>query len=947
MQGDFRAAIPEYRNYLKDFPHDVPALNDLGCCLANTGDDSGAAAIFEQAFSLDDTYLPVVVNHAKSIADRQQSGEALPFLRQAKVYDADFYATDAVLGSIALAMGDAELACVRSKRAWLSSFDSLRLANCYLLNCAYHDTDEGQLAAEHRFWAETLAPLPPKADTAAAAQAQATLPERKTKTRIGYWSPDFRSHSVRYFFRPLLESHDRDRFEIVLYHDIPKFDESTERIRDKADHFFDVSGLPDADLMALMRSHELDILVELAGHTSNNRLNLLQERLATLQLTGIGYPPTTGLGTIDAKLLDVHLMDSDNAHYYSEMPLALPHSFWCFDPMEEAPINPTPPAVRNGYPTFACIGNIAKISDRTLKSWAEILQRVPNARLLLRSISFNDPAAIESMRERVADCGISLERVDFRGPAGGSDFFASYNEIDIVLDTYPFNGGTTSCFAAYMGVPIVSLAGKSLISRMGKSILNNLGLADWVVDDAGTYIERAVAASTDLATLALFREEARERLSRTPLGNGKLFAEQFERSCLDLLQAKRDGRLHYETAITPLPAQELVRRAYGVLRFGQYEAAQRIVDYCLREYPACGTAHILNTQRLTTHGKYEEAATYLLDHVDAFEPSDRFAAWVNAARFYLLLGRDDECRKVLTLAATIVGEDPCDLMQFRMLETCLNVRAGLAPPAVSNGLEDNAKSITVVIVIDDEPAFGRKCQDIATRCDIPPEFRLNFVRCSESHKGRGYAVNLRNPAADIVIVIHKNIEIHSPSFFRDVVSALEHCDMLGIAGARTWDRLDWRLSPARNKAASFMVPSDDQQRSYEIQQLGLERNSVVHGMTVLDGSLLAFDRARLADVPGVDEFDPLLEEGAALLEEDLSHRAHLGGLRLAVHQTLGVVMDWRVALKNDHLGEVRWHLTQHYCFDPLTLREEDRTIISVPVSTPSEGVAVQQIFFAH
>ncbi|NMG14908.1 hypothetical protein [Aromatoleum bremense] len=944
-RGDFRSAILAYRSYLEEFPHDVLALNDLGCCLANTGDDAGAAAVFDQAFSLDDAYLPVVVNHAKAIADRQMSGEALPYLRQAKVYDADFYASDAVLGAIALAMGNAELACQRAKRAWLASFDNLRLANCYLLNCAYHDIDEAQLAAEHRFWAETLAPRA-QADDAETCDASLTaLPERSSKIRIGYWSPDFRNHSVRYFFRPLLENHDRDRFEIVLYHDIPKSDEYTARIREKADHFIDVSDLPDARFVALIRSHQLDVLIELAGHTSNNRVNLLQECLATVQLSGLGYPPTTGLGTIDGKFLDIHLADADSARYYAEMPLVLPNSFWCFDPMEEAPIEPVPAAVRNGYPTFACIGNIAKIGDRTLACWAEILHRVPDARLLLRSISFNDPAALDAMRERVGNAGIALERVDFRGPAGGADFFASYNDVDIVLDTYPFNGGTTSCFATYMGVPIVSLAGKSLISRMGRSILNNLDLADWVVDDAAAYVERAVAGAADVSFLARFRVEARERFSRTALGNGKLFAEQLEHSCTELLQAKRDGVPCHEDAVAPLPAQELVRRAYGVLRFGQYEAAQRIVDYCLRAYPACGTAHILNTQRLTADGKYDEAAAYLLERVEGFDAGDRFAVWVNIARFQLLLGRDEECRKVVALAATAVGEDASDRAQLRMLETCLKVRAGNRAVAGARQPSVAAMRIMVLIVVDDPAAFERKRDDIASRCELPAGVGLDFLRCSEQHKTRVYSAVLREPSADIVVIVHKNIDIHSASFFRDVVSTLAHCDLLGIAGARSWDRLDWRHSPADNKAASFMVPSGEKEGCFEMQQMGLERSAAVHGLSVLDGSVLALNRARLAGIAGLGEFDPLLEDGAALMEEDLSHRAHLAGLRLAVHQSLGVVMDWRLALRNQHLGEVRWQLTQHYGFDPLTLRDEDRTIISVPVGSPDEGVAVQQLFF--
>lgn len=842
-------------------------------------------------------------------------------------------------------MGDAELACWRAKRAWLASFDNLRLANCYLLNSAYHDIDERHLAAEHRFWAETLAPIHIADPSALGHVAMPALPERSSRIRIGYWSPDFRNHSVRYFFRPLLESHDRDRFEVVLYHDSPKSDEITERIREKADHFIDVSALPDAHLRKLIHSHKLDVLIELAGHTSNNRLNLLQERLATIQLTGIGYPPTTGLKTIDGKLLDIHIADTDSAYFYTETPIVLPSSFWCFDPMQDAPIDSTPPAIRNGYPTFACIGNIAKISKRILNCWAQIMQRVPNARLLLRSISFNDPAAIESMRERVKLSGISLERVDFVGPAGGADYFASYNEVDIVLDTYPFNGGTTSCFAAYMGVPVVSLTGQSLISRMGKSILNNLDLKDWVAEDTEAYIDRAIAAAADLSFLTHFRAEARERLSRTALGNGRRFAADIEDFYRKLLQQRRNGNLINKSKISPLPAQELVRRAYSVLRFGQYDAAQRIVDYCLREYPACGTAHILKTQNLTTEGNYDEAAAYLLDRVDDFDTGDRFAALVNVARFYLLSGQEEACKEVVDRAAGTVGEDPCDVIQLHLLKTCLAVRTSLSSIPEKHSAFSDPATITVIIVVDDDTAFKRMHNGIASRCDVPKGIEVNFIHCPEKSKARVYGEILGGSKSDIVIIIQKNIEVHSPSFFRDVVSTLKNSDMLGIAGARNWDRLDWRQSPAWNKSASFIVPSGEKQGGYELQILGLEYRTIVQTLSVLDGSLLAFNRHKVTDIANLVEFDSLLEDGAALMEEEFSHRAFLAGLRLAVHKSLGVVMDWREPLRNRHLGEVRWRLTQRYGFDPLARVDEDRTMISAPVSSTEEGIKVQKLLF--
>jgi len=468
----------------------VEAMNNLACSLIDIGDDNAALVLAEKAFLIDDSKLPIVVNYAKALVGKQRIYEGMEFLRQAQAYAPDFPNVNTVYASMALIQGDASTARKYSLNGWLASFDSLRLANSYLFNAAYDDIDESRLAAEHRFWAETL--LPHSFSSEKTQDDHPTLPAKGNKIRIGYWSPDFRNHSVRYFALPLLENHDRDNFEVIAYHDSPYHDEQTDAIKACCDHFVPVSEIPDVRLVSLMRSHQLDILVELAGHTSANRLNLLRERLATRQLTGLGYPPTTGLSSIDGKLLDIHIANDDSPHYFTEVPLVLDHSFWCFDPKEPSEIATDPPVVKNGFITFGCVGNIAKITQRMLDCWARILERVQGSRLLIRSFSLLDAAAADAIAERFVRVGIDLGRVDFHGPAGGAEFFNSYNSIDIILDTYPFNGGTTTCFATYMGVPVLSMAGKSLLSRMGMSVLSNLGLTDWLVADYEEYVEKAV-----------------------------------------------------------------------------------------------------------------------------------------------------------------------------------------------------------------------------------------------------------------------------------------------------------------------------------------------------------------------------------------------------------------------------------------------------------------------
>lgn len=946
--GDARSAIIEFRKHLESFPNDMWALNNLGCCLNDIGDHEGAGKCYERAFILDDSFLPIIINHAKYLCDAQRSEEAMEFLRQAKTSDPDFPNVDAVFGGTALAKGNPELARKHALRAWLTSFDTLRFANCYLFYCAYCDMSESQLAAEHFFWGETLLPLPATEHIDGDSESEKNfqfLPKIKGKIRIAYWSPDFRSHSVRYFFRPLLENHDREKFEIILYHDFPLSDAQTDNIKACADHFFPVSDLPDHKLLALMHSHQLDILVELAGHSSSNRINLLQEKLADLQISGLGYPPTTGLRNIDAKIIDSHIADIDSSKFYAETPMVLPSSFWCFDPKESSDINETPPVIRNGHITFACVGNIAKINIKLLKLWSEILRQVQGSKLLLRSISFNDKAAQEAFRQKLYDVGISLDRVEILGPAAGKAYFESYNDIDIILDTHPFNGGTTTCFAAYMGVPVVSLVGESLISRMGQSILSNLGLADWVVKDEKGYIERAIEAAKDIDFLHQFRADTRARFSQTALGNGALFAKEFEAACISMLEAKLSGNLPKADKITALPAEEILQRAYAVLRTGQIAAAKRIVDHCLSVYPDCGAAHILATQELTTKGLFVEAAHYLEERLSKFAPSEQVAALINITRNHLLADQIADARRALERAHCIDSDDPYDHMQLRIMAACLSARNGELPPLAISTLENmKPVSIDILIPCDDIELFQTIQSRINTLCQQSNGLSLRFIQCSETRKSRAYAQVFSESKADIFLWHQKNIEICNHLFFQELIKSLQRVDIIGIAGARLWERLDWRLSNVENKAASFMIPSEEKAGCYELQTKGFDRDTLATGMSVLDGSLMAIHRRSL-ELLGKPDFDQLLESGAALMEEDFSHQAYKAGARLAVHQGLGIVMDWRIPLQNKHLGEARWHLSQRFGFDPFMQMKDDRTIISVPVKSSEEGLTVQRILF--
>jgi protein O-GlcNAc transferase len=940
------AAAAVLRELLEEDPHCVQALNDLGACLADMGDEAGARTAFEQAFALDDSFLPAVVNHAKMLGDQRRSQEALPFVVHAKHSNPQFNHADAIFSGLCLHLGKMGEARHFQTRAWLANFDNLRTANGQVFYASF-DADEEVLAAEHRFWAETCQPLDALRALEREAfgesgrqrideplEARAASPRR---IRIGYWSPDFRSHSVRYFFRPLLHGHDREHFEIFLYHDIPHEDEQTALIRAAADHFQDVSGLADSDLYQQVLSDRLDVFVELAGHTSNNRAPLLRHRFAPVQLSALGYPPTTGLSTLDGKLMDPYVIGPNSARYYTERPLVLPDSFWCFDPMEDPRVADLPPVAKNGHVTFGCVGNIAKITDRLLRCWTRILDGVPDSRLLLRSINFSDDAAMDVMRSRLLDARLDLARIDLRKPEGGAAFFESYNDIDIILDTFPFNGGTTTCFATFMGVPVVSLYGESLISRMGLSILSNLGVPELAVDSEDAYVDCAMALAANRPLLDDFKQTARARFKRSALGDGRRFAAQFEHTCLQLLGESATALTPHRHEVPALPADELIRRAFFVMQRGQDDAVRRILAHCLQQYPHNGTAHVLAAQLLAGQHKFQEAADYLRAKLDDLHGSDQVAALICLARFELLLDQPQTC---LTLCRQLLAQgltDPIDRLQVEFFAAHpLETSEGKLPgrpdvPAVQR--------LLFIIPCDSPDRFAAQQHQMQANCQVPAGWSLQIERCAEDRRIAAYRVALARQDIDIVVFAQRNIELHRPAILVELAAALQQADIVSMAGASRWARLDWRLDAFDRKAAGYMLDASERPGFIELQWLGHGRDRLVSGMAVLDGGLLAVSR-RLADtLPLASLFDEELVGSEVLLEEDWTHATQQAGCRLAVHRNLGVLVRTSESLDARYRGEARIRQAEKLGFAAFSMVKDDRIAVSAPAAEP--GLAVQ------
>ena len=400
-----------------------------------------------------------------------------------------------------------------------------------MLACLNYDPQcsPGQAAAEHRRWAEQVAvPFYPKT----VRFGHDRDPERRL--RIGYVSPDLRRHPVSAIFAPVLEAHDRNRVEPICYYNFAGEDAVTLHLTSLAANWRPVAGLSDDALCEQIRADRIDILVDLAGHTAHNRLLAFARKPAPIQVSWLGYFNTTGLATMDYFVSDPWSSPAGQEHYYVEHLLRLPHTRFCYLPPEYMPGVGPLPAESNGCITFGCLNNLSKLNETVLTLWGKILSVVPKSRLLLQAAALDDAPNRARFGELCVQHGIAPDRLELRGFVPIERAPASYAEIDIALDPFPFCGGMTSMEALWLGVPIITLAGETIASRQSASMLMNLGLPELVAENAEQYVDIAAQLARDLPRLAALRSSLRARFAGSPLMDYPGFARALEAAYRDM-----------------------------------------------------------------------------------------------------------------------------------------------------------------------------------------------------------------------------------------------------------------------------------------------------------------------------------------------------------------------------------------------------------------------------
>ena len=526
-KGYLAAALAELDRAAAAHPTHPAVRQQLGCLLYDLGRLHQALPHLEEAVRLAPDRAAAHVALGLAHFKFGDLGRAEAAFRRAIELRPGYPEAHNNLGTVHMEQGLLEAAAERFETAvglrpeWFGARSNALLVSNYRPDIA---PSEG--TALHR---EKMAVLP----------AATAIPIRPAgrPLRVGYVSPDFRLHPVAHFLEPVLAHHDRQTVAVYAYADVAAPDPVTARLRSYCKVWRPTAGLSDAELVELIRSDDIDVLIDLAGHTSGNRLPVFAQRPARIQATWLGYPNTTGLPAVDYRLTDDVLDPPGENHGYAEELVRLPGGFCCYAPP------PAVPAVasRSGRFTFASFHNLAKLNDRVLAVWAEVLRAVPDSDLLIFRNTLRGAARDRVLRVLTAR-GVAPSRIRAEHHAAGEwGYLALYAEADVVLDAWPWCGHTSTCESLWMGVPVLTLRGDRAAGRMGASLLGTLGLSEWVAEGEAGFVAAAARAAAEPGRLEALRAELRGRLMASRLCDGAAFTRGFEAALLGLTPAGPSG----------------------------------------------------------------------------------------------------------------------------------------------------------------------------------------------------------------------------------------------------------------------------------------------------------------------------------------------------------------------------------------------------------------------
>ncbi|MBF0356513.1 MAG: tetratricopeptide repeat protein [Alphaproteobacteria bacterium] len=524
--GEAEAALALYRKAHALAPDAPLILGHFGTFLARIGQSGEAIALLKKAVLLSPTNAQLAYNLGKVLAESGSPQQAIEAYRQAVRLDPKFTWALVNLGNSLADIGLHDEAALAYRQALDLEPGNAGFWNNYLLSSQYAEgvSAASIFALSQDFETHVGASLSKRWKP----HGNSRDPERCL--RIGYVSPDLKRHPVGYFLSGVLPNHDPDLFKIHVYSNHPKEDDLSAQLKGAVGSWTTVSGLDDKALAQRIREDGIDILIDLAGHTANNRLTVFGRKPAPVQVAWCGYVGTTGLRAMDVLIADRHHIPPGEDSFYVERVIRLPDSWLCYTPPAAAPPVAPVPALAKGHVTFGCFNNPAKISKASIRLWQRILDKVPGARLCIRAAFFRTEEQIAIYRQRFSEAGADVARIDFMPALAQDKLLEAYGEIDIALDPFPYSGGITTLEALWMGVPVITKTGASFPGRHSTSFLSTIGRQELIADSEEAYLEKAVALAKDKERLSSYRAHLRSQLSTSPLLDHKGFVAHLEQA---------------------------------------------------------------------------------------------------------------------------------------------------------------------------------------------------------------------------------------------------------------------------------------------------------------------------------------------------------------------------------------------------------------------------------
>jgi predicted O-linked N-acetylglucosamine transferase (SPINDLY family) len=533
--GQMTEAMQHYEAAIRLAPNLARAHLNRGNVLLSMGNAEGALAACATALVCDPGYASAQFNMGNAYLRQGRREAALTAYNKAIALKPDFVDAEVARGNVLDDLGQLDDAEESYRRAlklnpeYVEAYSNLLFSHNYRANLS-----APTLLSEAQRYGEVVA------RRARRCLDWRNIPDTSRCLRVGFVSGDLRLHPVGHFLEGVLAAlvqHAAGRLAVFGYSSYFGSDEVTERIRAHCHGWHLVAGLSDEHLVQCIRDDGIDLLIDLSGHTAYNRLPVFAWKPAPIQVSWLGYFATTGVAEIDYLIADPWTLPASEEVSFTEKIWRLPETRFCFTPPDVS-LEVTPlPAVNNGYVVFACFNNLSKMNDAVLALWARILKAVPGSRMFLKALQLSEASVQQSVVERFAVYGIGMERLILEGFSSRTDYLATYQRVDIGLDPFPYTGGTTTVEALWMGVPVLTLSGKSFLSRQGVGLLMNAGLPEWIAEDADDYVARAVSYAGDLQRLAALRGGLRQQVLASPIFDATRFAQNLEVALRGMWQA--------------------------------------------------------------------------------------------------------------------------------------------------------------------------------------------------------------------------------------------------------------------------------------------------------------------------------------------------------------------------------------------------------------------------